>query len=339
MSFRFWRRIRLAPGVTLNLSKSSASLSFGPQGAKYTISPHGNRVTAGIPGTGLFYTVKAPGSGRSSGTTPAAPSVQSKLDLGFFKRLVTPASERAFVDGLRALHEGDEDQALQELESATDTADAAWMAGMLRLKREDLAAAERHLAAALAGGDTLGRLFATYDLDTVVSLPVTPEITAHVRPRPRGTRLALAELHQLQGDPAQARALLNHVIEEDRFDVVAIAALAELKLDADPVPREDADGIVRMTAVIENETPVHAAALLYKGRALRTLGLNDAAVKTFTKAYRRKKDRPPELLRQIRYDRALAYEATGRKSRARQELEGIYAEAPGFADVAARLGL
>ena len=66
MSFRFWRRVRLAPGVTLNLSKSTASLSFGPPGAKYTISPRGNRATAGIPGTGLFYTVKAPGGGPTS---------------------------------------------------------------------------------------------------------------------------------------------------------------------------------------------------------------------------------------------------------------------------------
>jgi len=57
MAFRFWRRIRLAPGVTLNLSKSMASLSLGPRGAKYTISPHGNRMTAGLTGTGLFYTV------------------------------------------------------------------------------------------------------------------------------------------------------------------------------------------------------------------------------------------------------------------------------------------
>ena len=40
VSFRFWQRIRLAPWVTLNLSKSSASLSFGPPGAKYTIGPN-----------------------------------------------------------------------------------------------------------------------------------------------------------------------------------------------------------------------------------------------------------------------------------------------------------
>ena len=337
MSFRFWRRIRLAPWVTLNLSKSTASLSFGPPGAKYTISPRGNRATAGIPGTGLFYTVKAPGRGRT--TEPAAPSVRSRLDLGFFKRLITPASEKAFVDGLRALHEGQEEDALRHLEEASDTPDAAWMAGMLRLKREELTRAEQHLSGALAGGAELGRLFATYELDTVVSLPVTPEVTAHVRPRPRGTRLALAELYQVQGETERARALLEQIIEEDRLDVVAVAALAELILDVDPVPPDAAELVVRMTAVVENETPVHAAALLYKGRALRALGLHDAAVKTFTKGYRRKKDRPAELLRQIRYERALGYEAIGRRSRARQELEAVYAEAPDWADVGERLGL
>jgi tetratricopeptide (TPR) repeat protein len=213
------------------------------------------------------------------------------------------------------------------------------MAGMLRLKREDFTRAEAHLSKALAGGAELGRLFATYELDTVVSLPVTPEVTAHVRPRPRGTRLALAELYHVQGVPERARPLLDRVIEEDRLDVVAVAALAELMLDADPVPRDAAEQIIRMTAVVENETPVHAAALLYKARALRVLGLHGAAVKTLTKAYRRKKDRPADLLRQIRYDRALGYEAIGQKRRARQELEAIYAEAPDFADVAERLGL
>lgn len=315
----------------MNLSKSSASLSFGPQGAKYTISPHGNRVTAGIPGTGLFYTVKAPGGGGA--TEPDAPPVRSRLDLGFFKRLITPASEKAFVDGLRALHDRQEEDALRHLEDASDTPDAAWMAGMLRLKREEFTCAEAHLSKALAGGAELGRLFATYELDTVVSLPVTPEVTAHVRPRPRGTRLALAELYQVQGLPERARPLL------DRLDVVAVAALAELMLDTDPVPRDAAEQIVRMTSVVENETPVHAAALLYKARALRALALHDAAVKTLTKAYRRKKDRPADLLRQIRYERALGYEAIGRKSRTRQELEAVYAEAPDFADVAERLGL
>jgi hypothetical protein len=58
MAFRFWRRIRLFPGVSLNLSKSGASLSLGPRGAKYTIGPRGSRATLDLPGTGLLYTVQ-----------------------------------------------------------------------------------------------------------------------------------------------------------------------------------------------------------------------------------------------------------------------------------------
>lgn len=343
MAFRFWRRIRLFPGVTLNLSKSTASLSFGPRGAKYTVSPRGNRVTAGISGTGLFYTVKDPGRGprRADRATPEAPRVpvRERLSLGFFRRLLTPAGEEAFVDGLRALHEGDEERALRHLENAADQPDAAWMAGMLRLKRDELDRAERHLRAALDGAGPLGGLYEKYGLAATISLPVTDEVTAHIRPRRRGTLLALAEIHQLRGDARAARECLEGLLGETPDDVVAQVSLAELMLDQAPVPRGDADAIVRMAADVENETPVHAALLLYKARALRALALDNAAVRTFTVAYRRKKDRPEDLLRQIRYERALAYEAVGRKSRARRELENIYSEAPDFEDVARRLGL
>src|SRR5690625_2646446 len=92
MAFRCRRRIRLAPGITLNLSKSTASLSLGPRGAKYTISPRGNRFTAGLPGTGLFYTLHDAGDGRRS-RKPPVPK-RDRLNLGFFQRLTTPARER-----------------------------------------------------------------------------------------------------------------------------------------------------------------------------------------------------------------------------------------------------
>ncbi len=56
MPFRFYRRKRLFPGVSLNLSRSGLSFSLGLRGAKVTIGPRGIRKTVGIPGTGLFYT-------------------------------------------------------------------------------------------------------------------------------------------------------------------------------------------------------------------------------------------------------------------------------------------
>jgi hypothetical protein len=56
MPLRFFRRVRIAPGLTLNLSRSGPSLSMGVRGAHVTVGRRGVRRTVGLPGTGLFYT-------------------------------------------------------------------------------------------------------------------------------------------------------------------------------------------------------------------------------------------------------------------------------------------
>jgi cytochrome c5 len=56
MPLRFFRRVRIAPGLSVNLSKSGASVSVGPKGAKVTVGPKGVRKTVGLPGTGVYYT-------------------------------------------------------------------------------------------------------------------------------------------------------------------------------------------------------------------------------------------------------------------------------------------
>src|SRR5437867_1427800 len=75
---RFWRRLRILPGVTVNLSKSGPSLSIGPRGTKVTIGRKGVRQTVGIPGSGLFatnYTPWEPGEQKLPvGGPPAGPS-------------------------------------------------------------------------------------------------------------------------------------------------------------------------------------------------------------------------------------------------------------------------
>jgi Protein of unknown function (DUF4236) len=60
MPLRFFRRIRIAPGLTVNVSKSGASVSVGPRGAKLTVGRRGVRRTVGLPGTGLYYTTTRP---------------------------------------------------------------------------------------------------------------------------------------------------------------------------------------------------------------------------------------------------------------------------------------
>ena len=56
MGFRFQKRLRILPGVTLNISKSGVSTSFGVRGARITKGHGKTRATIGIPGSGLSYT-------------------------------------------------------------------------------------------------------------------------------------------------------------------------------------------------------------------------------------------------------------------------------------------
>jgi hypothetical protein len=56
--FRLFRRVHVAPGLTLNLAKTGLSLSLGARGAHVTLSSTGIRKTVGLPGSGCFFTSK-----------------------------------------------------------------------------------------------------------------------------------------------------------------------------------------------------------------------------------------------------------------------------------------
>jgi len=347
VAFRFWRRIQLLPGVTLNLSKSGPSLSIGPRGAKVTVGGRGVRKTLGMPGTGLSYSVHTPwarGAGASRGgatggrRAPHRPSVRERLDFGLFERMRMPAADRALIDGWKAYADGDGDQALKRFESVADNLpDAAWIAGMIRLGRRDAEQARRRLEQALRGLDRLGGKFAEYGIDCAASLWVTPEVEAEIRPRERGTRLALAEIALDLDDVPAALAQFDALLALDASDPVVLASLTECLLERETRSNAVLERIVTLTNGIENETPVHTAVLLYRARALSALGLFDAAISVYTIGLRRRKDRDQNLLHQLRYERALLYATQRQVSRARREFEIIFAEAPDFEDVRARL--
>jgi len=137
----------------VNLSKSGGSLSFRPLGAKLTVGPQGKRATVGLPGTGLFYTSTFPsakGTVHEERTSKNyAPTVrpEDRLTLGFFKWLITPDDEEAFVDGCRGLALGNEHSALTHLRKAVHLADGAYLVGFLDFKKEMLEEAEQYVPA------------------------------------------------------------------------------------------------------------------------------------------------------------------------------------------------
>ncbi|MBX3521601.1 MAG: DUF4236 domain-containing protein [Xanthobacteraceae bacterium] len=55
MGWFFRRSFKILPGVRLNVGRRT-SVSIGPPGVKYNIGPGRDRVTVGIPGTGLYHT-------------------------------------------------------------------------------------------------------------------------------------------------------------------------------------------------------------------------------------------------------------------------------------------
>lgn len=63
MGFRFHKRIKILPGVYINLSKSGVSASVGGRGATVNVGADGRRmITLGIPGTGMSYRVPLSGT-------------------------------------------------------------------------------------------------------------------------------------------------------------------------------------------------------------------------------------------------------------------------------------
>jgi hypothetical protein len=70
---RFRRRIKLLPGVHLNISKSGISTSVGVRGASVTLGKRGTYVNAGLPGTGISWRQKVPT--HATGTSEVAPAV------------------------------------------------------------------------------------------------------------------------------------------------------------------------------------------------------------------------------------------------------------------------
>ena len=77
MGLNFRRSMKIAPGIRLNFSKNGIGASFGPRGAKYSISPTGRRtISTGIPGTGISYREQINSTAKSSRSRRARYSTQ-----------------------------------------------------------------------------------------------------------------------------------------------------------------------------------------------------------------------------------------------------------------------
>lgn len=71
MGFKFRKRIKIAPGIHINVGKTGISTSIGKRGSTINIGKNGTKATFGIPRTGLSYSTKLSGKKNKKPATTA----------------------------------------------------------------------------------------------------------------------------------------------------------------------------------------------------------------------------------------------------------------------------
>ena len=342
MGWRFQKRIKLLPGVTMNLGKTGGSFSFGPRGAKVTVGKDGIRKTFGIPGTGLSYTTydrydqSAPG-GSHGGRSAAAP--QNTLDVGFFSGLFLSGDEKKFIDGVKALLAGDAASAANLLSQLPGNPDANFILAVIRLNAQQYPQCKDALNNVSANIQNLGFYFKKYNLALDMSFPITDVFAVDLSPCPLAVDLLRAEVLQHTNEIASACNLLLEWHKKDSTNLLVKISLAELVLSAAPTDVRWLKTLIAMTDHVENDSPIHTVLLYYRGLVFKNLKLFDVAQEVFSAIARKKKDRDSELMIAIQEERARVYELQGQNAAARKIWEKIYAEDSSNAEAARKINL
>lgn len=82
MAWLYRKRVKVAPGVYMNISKNGISTSVGVRGASMTFGKNGTYLNTGIPGTGFYNRQRIGGSStprvHSTSLPPSTPKIHSK---------------------------------------------------------------------------------------------------------------------------------------------------------------------------------------------------------------------------------------------------------------------
>jgi hypothetical protein len=89
MTWRYRKRIKIIPGVHLNLSNSGISTTIGVKGASVNIGNNGTYVNNSIPGTGLY-------SRKKIGSSHSGNQIDATEPASFPEVVVSPLSENIF---------------------------------------------------------------------------------------------------------------------------------------------------------------------------------------------------------------------------------------------------
>jgi tetratricopeptide (TPR) repeat protein len=332
MGFRMRKSIKLGPGVRLNVSHRGAGVRLGGRGGGVSLNTSGrHRASVGIPGSGIGYSTslrKGGSRSRAAAPVPVAPPAPPKPGL------LASASEKAFYKACQAVGAGNIEQgaALFRESSAKDVKDKTLaddlLAGMFSAQLNQDGQAIGYLEKVVASDQALpDQLMEKYLPGGGVYVPVTENIGVDVPFGSLAAALTLAEVYQRNGRSDEAIGLLQQLVEIEAHPFLVLS-LCDLYAEASAW-----DEIVDVAGGVKNEDNVSCQVRVYVAQAFEQQGMDDAALEAYKDALRSKK-RDSDVLKAARYGRAELYERKGKASQARKEFEKLYAEDPGYRDVA-----
>lgn len=327
------RSVKIGSGVLVNLNKRSLGVTVGGRGAHYTVNTRGQRTTSvGLPGTGLSY-VDRSGAGRARRAATGAPAARparapAPAKPGLFAR----RGERAFYEAIQKLGAGDERAALARFQAADQhdrgSLSPALLAGLLLTQLGQPAEAIPYLERVTTSDVVLpDKLMTKYA--GALSTQLTIEETMHV-PVEIGSVAASIMLSFCYRDAGRLDEAIGVMrqLHDHQPSPATMVILANLYAHGD-----EWDEIVELTAGVSNQDNITLLLCLQQAQALSEQGMPDAALAVYRDALS-KRSRSKDLLARARYGRAKLYLDTGKFGMAKRDLGRLYADDPGYRDVA-----
>ncbi|WP_072691614.1 DUF4236 domain-containing protein [Rhodococcus marinonascens] len=339
MGFRFQKRIKLAPGISLNVSKAGIGYSVGGKGVRMTRGANGRVTrTLSVPGTGLSHRQTLRGSSTRRSTSRRATSPQPQptsqpLPVHSITPPPPPPRPQWANDALT----------LADSHDPTDFAPLARYWGPSMPELRILIATLEGLLHFTAGADDPVRAQRARELlawsiaqradftpieallaelaDHTWPVEIVHGVTANLHLGDSVATLAVAELHQAAGEIGAA---IDAVEQIDDPATPAALSLADLYSEAG----RDRD-VIDLTNGVTNEDDATALLLALRGRAFARQGYAEAARESFKEALR-VRTRSASVRHRALIERAQVDLAQNRKAAARKSLEKILAEDPAY---------
>ena len=340
MSVRFRRRLKIAPGISLNFNKNSVGLSLGVRGAHYTMNSNGRRtISAGIPGTGLSSVETLSAGTRTRRSTASQESVTPQRSGPPSPGLFAAKIERALYAFLMDIYDAestDTPQQVVDKAAALKTQHPALAPALdlitLLHGATDSAFSDNVEAWGRQLWDTRTSVFndtlvQKYFVGITPAVQITRGIFTHDIYNEHVLGFIWSEVLQSKNKYDEALAVLEQM-EPDQLVAISIAdiELTNGKFDA----------AIETTEDIENEDDATAMLLVLRGIAFREKKLLDASAECFKRALSHK-SRSEGVRHRAHFERAETYSRMGKKAMAIKDLENILVDEPDYPEVEEKL--